>query len=396
MSDDYERLSIWDSLLTFHGVLCSVFPPVAHTVTGGVLMKRESPRFYGLWMGELPTGLNNDITDVPGVRVGNVSLVKGLGPLIPGQGPIRTGVTAIRPHPGNMYRQPCWAGIHVLNGFGKSIGVPFVRETGILNSPILLTNTLSVNDVAQGLLTYLLQENPEIGNDARTPNLMVLECDDSYLNDIRGRHVKPWDAILALNRAEKGPIPQGNVGAGIGMSCFQLKGGIGSASRIIDVLGQPYTFGMLALCNFGLLDDLIINGVPVGLKLSQRVKGEVPGSLILIGMTNAPLTRWQLERLATKASLGLGRTGGVSRTGSGEFCLIVNTNGLSLETRISDWDLDPFYKAVVETTAESIWKSLFLAESMEGRDNHRREGIPIAETLRLIHRSSLEYRRLED
>lgn len=347
-------------------------------------MKRESPRSYGLWMGELSTGVNNDITDVPGVLVGNVSIVKGLGPLIPGKGPIRTGVTAIRPHPGNLYRQPCWAGIHVINGFGKSIGVPFVQETGILNSPILLTNTLSVNEVAQGLLTYLLQENPEIGNDARTPNLLVFECDDSYLNDIRGRHVKPWDAILALNRAGKGPIPQGNIGAGIGMSCFQLKGGIGSASRTIDLKGQTYMFGMLALSNFGQLKDLIINGVPVGLWLSQSVEGEIPGSLILIGMTNAPLTRWQLEKLATKASLGLGRTGGVSRTGSGEFCLIVNTNGLAQEEQISDWDLDPFFKAVVETTAESIWNSMFLAESMEGRDCHRREEIPIEETLRLI------------
>lgn len=347
-------------------------------------MKREGPRSYGLWMGELPTGMNNDITDVQGVLVGYVSLVRGFGPLIPGQGPVRTGVTAILPHPGNMYRQPCWAGIHVINGFGKSIGVPYIQETGILNSPILLTNTLSVNDVAQGLLTYLLQENPEIGNDARTPNLAIFECDDSYLNDIRGRHVKPWDAILALKRAVKGPIPQGNVGAGVGMSCFQLKGGIGSASRMVAIKGRSYTVGMLALSNFGMLEDLIIDGIPVGLELSHSVKGDVPGSLILIGMTNAPLTRWQLNQLATKAPLGLGRTGGVSRTGSGEFCLIVNTNGLTQEEQVSDWELDPFFKAVVETTAESIWNSMFFAESMIGRDYHRREGIPIEEVLRLV------------
>jgi D-aminopeptidase len=336
-------------------------------------------------MGELPTGYNNDITDVLGVLVGHVSIIRGFGPLIPGQGPVRTGVTAIRPHPGNLYRQPCWAGIHVLNGFGKSIGVPFIQETGILNSPILLTNTLSVNDVAQGLLTFLLQENPEIGNDARTPNLVVLECDDSYLNDIRGRHVRPWDAILALNRAGKGPVQQGNVGAGTGMSCFQLKGGIGSSSRVIKVKGKIYTLGMLALTNFGLVQDLLINGVPVGLELRQWVEGEEPGSLILIGMTNAPLSRWQLQQLATRASIGLGRTGGVSRTGSGEFCIIVNTNGLEpRENDISDWDLDPYFKAVVETTAESIWNSMFLAESMIGRDNHWRKSIPIEETLILI------------
>jgi D-aminopeptidase len=351
-------------------------------------MKRRGPRDYGLWMGELPTGINNDISDVPGVLVGNVSIVKGFGKLIPGQGPVRTGVTAIRPHPGNLYRNPCWTGIHVLNGFGKSIGVPFIQETGILNSPILLTNTLSVNDVAQGLLTHLLQENPEIGNDARTPNLMVLECDDSYLNDIRGRHVKPWDAIIALSRAGNGPIQQGNVGAGTGMSCFQLKGGIGSASRIVNQRGKSYTVGMLALCNFGQLEDLIINGVPVGIDLRRVANGVVPGSLILIGMTNAPLTRWQLNKLAARASLGLGRTGGVSRTGSGEFFLMVNTTGLGFEDHVSDWELDPFFKAVIETTAESIWNSMFLAQTMEGRDNHRREAIPIEETLKII-RSSL-------
>lgn len=345
----------------------------------------KAPRQYGLWMGELPTGRNNDIADVPGVLVGHVSLIRGSGTLLPGHGPVRTGVTAIRPHPGNLYRQPCWAGIHVINGFGKSIGVPFIEETGILNSPILLTNTLSVNDVAQGLLTYLLQENPEIGNDARTPNLIVMECDDSYLNDIRGRHVKPWDAILAITRADKGPIQQGSVGAGVGMSAFQFKGGIGSSSRVIEDKGQSYTLGMLALTNFGLQQDLVINGVPVGLELNLRSEGDVPGSLILIGMTNAPLSRWQLQQLAKRSSLGLGRTGGVSRTGSGEFCLVVNTNGQGKrEDLTSDWNLDPYFKAIVETTAESIWNSMFISESMVGRDYHRREGLPIQKTLEII------------
>jgi D-aminopeptidase len=347
-------------------------------------MRKHGPRDYGLWMGELAIGSNNDITDIPGVLVGHVSIIKGQGKLNPGQGPVRTGVTAIRPHSGNLYRNPCWAGIHVGNGFGKSIGVPYIQETGLLNSPILLTNTLSVNDAASGLLTYLLQENPEIGIDARTPNLVVFECDDSYLNDIRGRHVKPWDAILALTRAKKGPIVQGNVGAGVGMSCFQLKGGIGSASRVIEVKGRNYALGMLALTNFGRLEDLLINGVPVGIEFKLLTKGETQGSLILIGMTDAPLTRWQLEQLARRSAVGLGRTGGISRTGSGEFCLIVNTSGIYCEDQVSDWDLDSFFKAVVETTAESIWNSLFFAESLEGRDNHVREAIPIIETIKMI------------
>ncbi len=253
---------------------------------------RQTPRKLGLWMGSLATGKFNDLTDVPGVKVGHVSIIRGRGKLIPGLGPVRTGVTAVLPHQGNLYRDPRSAAIYVFNGYGKSIGVPFVEETGLLNSPILLTNTLSVNDAAQGLLTYLLGQNPEIGNDARTPNLIVFECDDSYLNDIRGRHVKPWDAILAIQRATSGPLVQGSVGAGVGMSCFELKGGIGSSSRLITINGRSeLVLGILALTNFGLLEDLMILGVPVGLKLkSKLVQGYIPGSLILIGTTNAHLT----------------------------------------------------------------------------------------------------------
>lgn len=344
-------------------------------------MNRKTPREYGLWMGGLPTGRNNDICDVPGVLVGNVSIIRGEGKLVSGRGPVRTGVTAIRPHTGNQYRNPCWAGISVYNGFGKSVGVPFIQETGILNSPILLTNTLSVNEVANGLLTYLLNENPEIGNDARTPNLLVFECDDSYLNDIRGRHVKPADAILALTRAKNEAVPQGNVGAGTGMSLFQLKGGIGSSSRILDKQGKDYVLGMFALANFGLLKDLILNGIPMGQLLSVQANGYCPGSLILIGMTNAPLSRWQLEGLAQRAFLGLSRTGGVSRTGSGEFCLIVGTQGMASEDKVSDWEMDDFYQAVVETSAESIWNALFLAQTMVGRDNRVRYALPINEVL---------------
>lgn len=349
-------------------------------------MNKRTPRGYGLWMGQLQPGQLNDLCDVPGVLVGNVTLIRGKGSLVPGQGPVRTGVTAIRPHPGNLYRNPCWAGIHIFNGFGKSVGVPFIQEMGILNSPILLTNTLSVSAAAQGLLTYLLNQNPEIGNDARTPNLVVFECDDSYLNDIRGQHVKPSDAILALSRAKNSRVLQGNVGAGTGMSAFQLKGGIGSSSRLIRRKDQSYVLGMLALANFGLLQDLLINGVPVGQLLSFDAEGYCPGSLILIGLTNAPLSRWQLQRLAQRAFLGLARTGGISRTGSGEFCLVVNTLGLGIKDQISDWEMDDFYQAVVEVSAESIWNSLFLAQTMEGRDGRVRYALPHEVVLRLFNK----------
>lgn len=349
-------------------------------------MERKKPREYGLWMGELPPGRLNDICDVPGVLIGNVTIIRGEGALVPGKGPVRTGVTAIRPHPGNMYQNPCQAGISVFNGYGKSMGVPYLLETGILNSPILLTNTLSVNAAAEGLLTYLLNENPEIGNDARTPNLVVFECDDSYLNDIRGRHVKPADAILALGRANNESVLQGNVGAGTGMSLFQLKGGIGSSSRILRLRNKNYVLGILALANYGLLKDLLINGVPVGLLLSHGDKKYCPGSLILVGITNAPLTRWQLTRLAERSFLGMARTGGISRTGSGEFCLMVSTQGTANEDIVSDFEMDDFYQAAVEASAESIWNALFLAQTMEGRDNRIRYALPIKEVLGLFNK----------
>ncbi|MBC2723074.1 P1 family peptidase [Desulfosporosinus sp.] len=352
------------------------------------MQKRRTPRDLGLWMGQMPVGKNNDITDVPGVRVGHVSLIQGVGPLLPhGKGPVRTGVTAILPRTGNLYRQPCSAGIEVMNGYGKSLGVPYIQETGSLNSPILLTNTLSVNDVANGVITYLLQQNPEIGNDARTPNIVVMECDDSYLNDIRGRHVKPWDAILALQRAAKGPIEQGNVGAGVGMSCFHMKGGIGSSSRLVqDQSGRSFVLGMLALANFGVLRDFLLVGVPVGKLLDQQASGYIPGSLILVGITNAPLSRWQLRQLAGRANLGMARTGSISMTGSGDFCLMVSTYIGSPNNYLSDWELDEFFRAVTEASAESIWNSMFLARTMEGRDGHIRNALPITETLDIVRR----------
>lgn len=354
--------------------------------SGFSLPERSSPRSLGLWLGQLPTGTRNDLTDVSGVGVGHVSLIRGEGPLVAGQGPVRTGVTAILPHRGNLYRQPCRAGIHVFNGFGKSIGVPFIQETGLINAPILLTNTLSVNDAANGVITYLLKENPEIGDDARTPDIIVFECDDSYLNDIRGRHVRPWDAILAIQRATSGPIAQGNVGAGVGMSCFQLKGGIGSSSRLIHRTdGRTFTLGMLALANFGLLEDLLINGVPVGTMLQVEKSSEyIPGSLISVGVTDAPLSSRQLERLASRTALGQARAGSLSRTGSGDFSLFVSTAPLSQTGVLSDWELDLYYQAVVETAAESIWNAIFLAESMSGRDEHVRQALPLQETLAII------------
>ena len=340
----------------------------------------------------MPTGLNNDITDVPAVSVGHVSIIRGEGALLPGHGPVRTGVTAILPHQGNLYRRACPAGIEVFNGYGKSVGIPYILETGILNGPILLTNTLSVYDVANGVTTFMLTENPEIGNDARTPNPVVFECDDSYLNDLRGRHVKPWDAILAIQRAGPGPIGQGNVGAGVGMSCFELKGGIGSSSRLVTLDDQRvFLLGVIALANFGILRDLQIGGIPVGMVLAERrtgirqTGGPRPGrgSLIMVAITDAPLTGGQLAKLAKRSALGQARTGSISMTGSGDFCLAVSNNRHG-QGSIADRQLDFFFRAMVEACAESIWNALFYAETMEGRDGRWRQALPIQETVEII------------
>lgn len=359
---------------------------------------RQTARELGLWLGRLPAGKKNDITDVPGVKVGHVSLINGEGKLKPGQGPVRTGVTAILPHSGNMYKNPCTAGIHVFNGFGKSIGISFIQENGYTMTPVMLTNVLSIADVASGLETYMLGQNPIIGDNGRTPNLTVFECDDQYLNDIRGRHVTPKDAITALQRASGERVEQGSVGAGVGMSCFQLKGGIGSSSRIIEMDDRSYTLGILALCNFGHIGDLIIEGVPVGEILGIDSKDYLPGSIIIIGITNAPLSRWQLSKLASRPFLGVARTGGYSHLGSGDFCLMISNHQPAVDSDrifsnrnhdenmngISDWLLDPFYLAATEATAESILNSLFMSNTMSGRDNNVRYGIPIKDTLEII------------
>lgn len=361
-------------------------------------MTRQTPRNLGLWLGNLPAGSHNDITDVPGVKIGHVSLIHGEGKLQPGRGPVRTGVTAILPHGGNLYTNPCTAGVNVFNGFGKSIGTSFIQENGYTMAPIMLTNVLSIADVASGAITYMLGENPIIGDSGRTPNLTIFECDDQYLNDVRGRHVEPIDAITAIQRANSLPVQQGNVGAGVGMSLFELKGGIGSSSRIVSIHGDRHTVGILTLCNFGHLDDLIIEGVPVGKLLKIKSGGYLPGSIIIVGITDAPLSRWQLEKMAQRTFLGMARTGGISHTGSGDFAIFISNKQPALDIErittnrshvvgndgISDWEMDAYYEAAVEATAESIWNALFMAETMEGRDNNIRHALPIKKTLEII------------
>ncbi|MGB0089960.1 MAG: P1 family peptidase, partial [Planifilum fulgidum] len=224
-------------------------------------MARKRLRDYGLGAGVLPTGKENAITDVEGVWVGHCTLWQGEE--------VRTGVTAILPHPGNLFREKVPAAVHVINGFGKTAGLVQVEELGTLESPILLTNTFSVPAVTEGALQYLMERDAGIGEGAGSVNVVVAECNDSYLNDMRGLHVRPEHAREALRRARGGPVEEGCVGAGTGMVCFGWKGGIGTSSRRISAGGDPYHIGVLVLSNFGKREDFHLLGVPVG----RRLKG---------------------------------------------------------------------------------------------------------------------------
>lgn len=355
-------------------------------------MSRPRAREFGVKIGLLKTGTYNAITDVPGVMVGHTTLRAGEGALRPGEGPVRTGVTAILPHPGNLFTHKVKAAVHVINGFGKSTGLAQIDELGTLESPILLTNTLSVGVVQDTLVRYMLAQNPEIGVTTGTINCVVGECNDAHLNDIRGGHVKPEHVYHALETASGGPVLEGAVGAGTGMSCFELKGGIGTASRVIEAGQELYNLGVLVLANFGIIDTLTIAGVPVGVELAARVRGAVPpdpGSVIIIVATDAPLESRQLRRVAKRAAFGLARTGSYASNGSGDFVFAFSTankeehfapaHARRHETFMRDDDEATgwLFMACAEATEEAITNALFKAETTTGRDYNRREALPL-------------------
>ena len=239
---------------------------------------------YGLTFGYMEHGQRNLITDVPGVRVGQVTIHDG---------EIHTGVTAIIPHTGDVFHEKCLAGAHVINGFGKSVGLVQVQELGTLETPILLTNTLSVGTVSTALVEYMLERNDDIGLDAGTVNSLVMECNDARLSDIRGLHVTKEHARAALAAASE-TFAEGDVGAGAGMVCYSLKGGIGSASRLCHLYGETYTVGALVMTNFGTLRDLRVAGDPVGERLYQQEQSELKdkGSIIMFPCPPASWSVW--------------------------------------------------------------------------------------------------------
>ena len=356
-------------------------------------LKRCRLRDLGISIGKFPTGPKNSITDIAGVKVGHSTIIKGTGKQGTRKGAVRTGVTAILPNSGNEYTQSLKAGGFVLNGAGEVSGLTQIIEWGIIETPILLTNTLSVGSCAESAVKYMVQKYPELGNRHDVVIPIVGECDDSWLNDIAGTHVTYKNVVEAIESANANTVQEGSVGGGTGMICCDFKAGIGSSSRVVKIGNDSYTVGILVMCNFGEMEDLRLDGYPVGRKLSPKFKEyqrrrENYGSIIAVLGTDAPLTVHQLNRLSKRVGLGIGRVGSYAANGSGEIILSFSTAnkierfGDSIYysfKALHDRHIDPFYLAAIEATEEAIWNSLTTTDSMHGASEHFVPAVPLEE-----------------
>ncbi|WP_045031040.1 DmpA family aminopeptidase [Draconibacterium sediminis] len=342
-------------------------------------------RDYDIKPGVLIPGQLNAITDVQGVKVGHTTIVEGEN--------IRTGVTAIIPHPGDIFQEKVPAAIYIGNGFGKLAGYSQVEELGNIETPIVLTNTLSVPTACNALITYTLNRN----KDVRSVNAVVGETNDGWLNDIRGRHVKEKHVLSAIESATNGPVAEGNVGAGTGTICFGFKGGIGTSSRFLpDDLGA-YTVGVLVQTNFG--GDLKIDDFNAGEALgkfpfSESIRNQEDGSCMIVVATNAPIGPRNLKRLAKRAMLGLAKTGGIASNGSGDYVIAFSTaeenripynveNPVMEIQELHNDKMSPLFLATIEATEEAILNSLVAAKTTTGRDGHKIEALPIEKIVKL-------------
>lgn len=348
----------------------------------------KTARELGLSPGVMKPGTWNSITDVPGVRVGHVTLRIGDS--------VRTGVTAILPHAGNIFQDKVPAAIFTGNGFGKLAGVTQVQELGSIESPVILTNTLSVAEGIRGVLEHTLAQP---GNEkVQSVNAVVGETNDGRLNDIRGRHVTPAHVTEAIRLASSGPVAQGCVGAGTGTVCFGYKGGIGTSSRKLPMSLGGYTVGVIVQANFG--GVLQVEGVPVGEKfgnhyLRDQLKEKEDGSCMIVVATDAPIDARNLQRLARRAFMGLARTGGIAHHGSGDYVIAFSTDsasripyqpsGLVRQVPVlHDDHVSPLFLAAIEATEEAILNALFMAETTTGKDGARVEALPVQRVLELL------------
>lgn len=355
--------------------------------------QQKRVRDHGIEIGVLKPGPLNAITDVEGVLVGHTTLID--------DNHIRTGVTAILPHSGNIFQEKVPAAIYLVNGFGKLAGYSQVKELGNLETPIILTNTLSVPVATNALISYTLSQ--EENKDVRSVNAIVGETNDGYLNDIRGRHVKELHVLEAIAKAKGGPVKEGNIGAGTGTICFQYKGGIGTASRILPATIGGFTVGVLVQSNFGGIFEL--NGVPIAKELDnypRQFTYDVNGSCMIVVATDAPVLSRNLERIAKRAIMGLAKTGGIASNGSGDYVIAFSTaeknripyssdNKKTSTEILRNEAMTPLFLATIEATEEAILNSLFAAETMKGRDGHEIIAMPIEEVLRIAK----EYNRIK-
>jgi D-aminopeptidase len=348
-------------------------------------------------------GLLNAITDVTGVEVGHTTLISGSGKLVVGSGPVRTGVTAILPR-GKQSTDQVFAGWFSLNGNGEMTGTTWVEESGFLEGPVMITNTHSVGTVRDSVIAWRVEHGRPAESEYWWSLPVVAETYDGFLNDTNGFHVKKQHVFAALDTATVGSVPEGNVGGGTGMICYEFKGGIGTASRRILEKDGGYTVGVLVQCNCGSRDELRIAGVPVGREIPEaRVWGSAgesgrdTGSIIIVVATDAPLLPHQLKRLARRASLGLARTGSYSGNGSGDIFIAFSTAnpgaaqpaGVAKLEMFPNDRMDPIFQATVQATEEAIANGLVAAETMTGIDDHKVEAIPhdkLKEVLRKYNR----------
>lgn len=354
--------------------------------TATPIFSQSTLREHGLKTGIFKTGTNNAITDVPGVTVGQVTCIKGED--------IRTGVTAIIPHQGNIFRKKVPAAIYIGNGFGKLAGYSQVKELGNIETPVILTNTLNVAAGIDGLITYTLQQ-PGNANIASV-NAVVGETNDGSLNNIKARYITPDIVLQAIAAAKPGPVEQGSVGAGTGTICFGFKGGIGTSSRVLPKSLGGYTVGVIVQSNYG--GVLEIAGVPVGQLLEkysfkENVMQDVDGSCMMVVITDAPVDARNLERIAKRAMMGLAKTGGIASNGSGDYViamsvcpdnLIDESKPLYQPKLLQNDDMSSLFLATIEATAEALWNSLFMATTIKGYNGREVQPIPVKEVVKFL------------
>ncbi|MBN2155355.1 MAG: P1 family peptidase [Candidatus Lokiarchaeota archaeon] len=362
-------------------------------------------RSLGWNCGFLPTGKTNSIIDVPGVSIGHYTIIEGKGKLTPSKGPIRTGVTIVLPHQENLFKHKVRASVHVANGFGKSTGIPQIQELGCIESPIAITGTLNVGLVYDALVEYMIQESPQIGITTGSISPVVAECNDSYLNDIQGRHVKTDHVFQAIRDAKcTTQVEEGNIGACTGFQVFQLKSGMGTASRVLDKnlvnSNKDFHIGTVVFPNFGIFEDFLFYGYRMAETLDEkkyfpkgRIKPKssaknVHGSIIVIIATDIPMESRQLNRLSKRGINGIIRTGSSISNTSGDFIFAFSTaNQISMENRepiqtcdiVNDYSslMEYAFRAVNEMIQEAIYKGMLAATTLVGRDDHTAIGLDI-------------------